>query len=374
MMVSADRSVVAGERGPFYYMLESFSKHWERVDVIGTRPDQVELQEVFGNVHLHHPSTGKVRQAGFIARTGLRLASERPYAVITSHDYNPFYNGLGSWRISRRTGIPYVAEIHHVPGFPRAANLRERVDRFMTRLYARWASRRAAGFRVVNDLELPDLLQSWGIPSESIHVLSSLYLDGSLFRPQEPSSHDCDVLFVGRLVPNKGVLSLLSALVRLRDVDGVKLRLRLLGRGPEAGRIEAYIRQHNLVSQVDRIDWVPDAEALADVYRSARVLVCASLSEGGPRVVPEALACGTPVISTRVGLVPDLIQDGQNGLLFDGSTDDLSRALRTFFCEPETEPRLRVAAAASDISRFEREAVIGRLADGLKKVAESAQR
>ena len=373
MMVSADRSVVAGERGPFYYMLESFSKHWERVDVIGTRPGEVKLQEVFGNVHLHHPNTGKVRQASFIARTGLRLASERPYTVITSHDYNPFYNGLGSWRISRRTGIPYVAELHHVPGFPRAANLRERADRFLTRLYARWASRRAAGFRVVNDREMPGLLQSWGIPSESIHVLSSLYLDGSVFRPQEPASCDCDVLFVGRLVPNKGVLSILSALVRLRDVDGVKLKLRLLGRGPEAARIEAFIKRHKLDSQVDRVDWVPDAEALADVYRSARVLVCASLSEGGPRVVPEALACGTPVISTRVGLVADLIQDGRNGLLFDGCVDDLARALRTFFCESGTESRLRAAAAASEIDHFEREAVIQRLADGLKQVAEGAR-
>jgi hypothetical protein len=39
LMVSADRSVVAGERGPFYYMLEEFCRHWDRIDVIGTRPE-----------------------------------------------------------------------------------------------------------------------------------------------------------------------------------------------------------------------------------------------------------------------------------------------------------------------------------------------
>ena len=78
LMVSADRSVVAGERGPFHYMLESFHRHWDRVDVIGTRPERVEQTTVFGNVHLHHPTTGKLRQAGFIAATGRALAAERP--------------------------------------------------------------------------------------------------------------------------------------------------------------------------------------------------------------------------------------------------------------------------------------------------------
>ena len=76
-MVSADRSVVAGEQGPFYYMLEEFSRHWERVDVIGTRPDRVLHSTIFGNVHLHHPTSGKLRQAGFITRTGLSLAAQR---------------------------------------------------------------------------------------------------------------------------------------------------------------------------------------------------------------------------------------------------------------------------------------------------------
>ena len=244
----------------------------------------------------------------------------------------------------------------------------------MTRLYARWALKRAAGFRVVNDLELPDLLVRWGIPRESIHVLSSLYLDAEVFRPDPSVTPDCDVLFVGRLVPNKGVLALLEAVALLKEADGISLRVRLLGRGPEAGRIEALIVRHGLEAQVERIDWVPDAEALADVYRRARLLVCASLSEGGPRVVPEAMACGTPAISTSVGLVPDLIHDDRDGLLFDGSPADLARALRTFFGDPTVEPRLRDALPPSDTKRFEREAVITRLADGLKEIAARARR
>jgi glycosyltransferase involved in cell wall biosynthesis len=373
LMVSADRSVVAGERGPFYYMLESFSEHWGRVDVIGTRPARVECTEIFGNVHLHHPRTGKLRQAGFIAETGRRLAEERPYAVITSHDYNPFYNGVGAWRISRTTGIPYVAEIHHVPGFPRAANLRERLDRWATRRYVHWANSRAAGFRVVNDVELPALLGGWGIPAERIHVLSSLYLDAGIFRPEPLAEPECDILFVGRLVPNKGVSSILEALAQVAREGGPRWKLRLLGRGPEGPRLDSLAARLGVADQLDRVDWVPDAEALAEVYRRARVLVCASLSEGGPRVVPEAMACGTPVITTQVGLVPDLVADGRDGLIYDGSTQGLAQALVQVLAEGGDEQRFREQLPPAPTERFERRAVIAHLADGLKRIAADAR-
>ena len=370
LMVSADRSVVAGERGPFHYMLETFSRHWDRVDVIGTRPARVEQTQVFGNVHLHHPTTGKLRQAGFIARTGKALAAQRPYTVITSHDYNPFYNGLGSWRISRATGIPYVAEIHHVPGHPVAATFRERLDKPLTRLYARWAAKRAAGFRVVNAGELPALLTGWGIPAERIHVLTSLYLDRQVFRPAEIGrpEPDCDILVVGRLVPNKGLPVVLEAHAQL-VAQGQRQRLKVLGRGPHAALVAAHARRPEMHGLVEHVEWVETAEDLADVYRRARLLVCASTSEGGPRVVPEALACGTPSVSTPVGIVPELITDGVNGEIFDGTTPGLVAALGRTLLDDGAHGRLLAQVPRSDMERFDRETVIAGLAEGLKAIA-----
>jgi len=372
LMVSADRSVVAGEKGPFYYTLEAFSRHWDRVDVIGTRPEKRVHETVLGNVHLHHPDGGKLRQAAFIAATGRRLAAERPYTVITSHDYNPFYNGVGAWRVARASGTPWVAEIHHVPGHPVPATLRERVDRRVTRPWVRWAAARAAGIRVVNGVELPALLASWGVPQERIHVLPSLYLDLDVFRPDPPEPITCDVLMVGRLVPNKGIPSVLQALARLRKRGMTELRVRILGRGPEKPRLQALIAKGGLQRNVEFIDWVPDAPALAKVYRGARVLVCASTSEGGPRVVAEAMACGTPVIGTHVGIVPEIIQHGRNGLLYDGRVPSLALALQRLLTDASQEQALR-ANLPGDLSRFERQAVIARLADGLKRVAAEAR-
>jgi len=373
LMVSADRWVVAGEKGPFHYMLESFSRHWDRVDVIGTRPDKIEQRQVFGNVHLHHPTTGKLRQARFIAETGRKLCAERPYTVMTSHDYNPFYNGVGAWRIARATGLPWVSEIHHVPGFPTPATFRERIDRWATRRYLRWARNKASGFRVVNSVELPALLTRWGVPTEAIHVLPSLYLDREVFVPRAETPLSTDLLMVGRLVPNKGIPSVLKALARLskRGMDG--LTMRILGRGPERGRLDAAIARLGLGRRVEIIDWVEGAENLAEVYRSARVLVVASTSEGGPRVAVEAMSCGTPVLGTRVGILPELLTEERGGRLYDGSVKDLALKLQRLLTDASQEQALR-AALPGDLSRFDREAVIAGLADGLKSVASASPR
>ena len=371
LMISADRAVVAGERGPFHYMLESFARHWERVDVIGTRPERIASLQPFPNVHLHHPAGGKLAQAGFIARTGRALCAERRYALITSHDYNPFYNAVGAWRIARATGTPWVSELHHVPGHPVAANLRERLDRRATRWFVRWADRRCSGFRVVNSTEMPALLRGWGVAEPRIHVLPSLYLDLEAFTPAGPADESTDLLMVGRLVPNKGVAQVVEAVGRLWS-RGVPATLRIVGRGPERPRLDALARKLRVEKAVRYVDWLPDAAALAAAYRGARYLVVASTSEGGPRVAAEAMACGTPVLGTRVGILPDLVRDGRNGALYDGSTAELTLRLQRLLTDSKHEAALR-KELPGDLSAYRREDVIARLAAGLAAIGAAAR-
>src|SRR6185503_10592412 len=91
------------------------------------------------------------------------IERDRP-ALIVSHDYGWFYNGLAAARLSRRSGVPYLSELHPVPGHPIAADTRERFDRAVARRYVRWARSRARAFRVVNQGEMVPLLESWGVP------------------------------------------------------------------------------------------------------------------------------------------------------------------------------------------------------------------
>jgi glycosyltransferase involved in cell wall biosynthesis len=68
-------------------------------------------------------------------------------------------------------------------------------------------------------------------------------------------------------------------------------------------------------------------DEMLDFYRELDVYVCASLSEGTPNPCLEAAACGVPLVTTRVGNMPELVRDGENGLFFDGSATDLAEKL-----------------------------------------------
>jgi glycosyltransferase involved in cell wall biosynthesis len=304
----------------------------------------------------------------------LALARERPYAAITSHDYAPFVHALAAHAIWKRTRIPVLSELHHVAGYPRAANARERFDVWASRHYVRWAQKWVAGFRVVNAIEMPALLERWGVERELVHVLPSLYLDLETFRSRAGSVVDADVTWCGRTVTNKGVLDLLAAFRQLVAEGRGAARLRLIGRGALDAEIDAFIARHGLTQQVERIAWVEQPSELAELYRQSRVVVCASYSEGGPRFTAEAMACGTPVISTRVGIMPDLIREGETGHLYDGSVEGLTRTLaRVLDDEPHRAKLARNLLEQRPCTRYERTRVIAELAAGIQRIASASR-
>jgi glycosyltransferase involved in cell wall biosynthesis len=373
LMVSGDRQTPVGEIGPFHVMQAEFSKHFERIDVLCPRPPKPQTVSVIhDNVFFHPADCGRLGMRGYIARRGAELIGEHGHAVIVSHDYGWFYNGLGSAALSKATGVPYLSEIHHVPGFPVAADRREAFDRFVAKRYIRWARSRAAAFRVVNHGEMPPLLRSWGVSDEKILVLGSLYIDLELFAPPaEPMAPKWDLVFVGRLVNNKGLDRIVDALALLRE-RGSMLRLLILGRGPERAATEARVRERGLLEQVEFVEWVETPEELADVYRQSRAALCASTCEGGPRVTVEAMACGTPPVSTRVGIMGELVEDGVNGALVGFDAESLADGIGRVLGDEVRRLQMGVRAREATLP-FEWTAAIARYAEGIKSLARSPE-
>lgn len=371
-MLSGDTVLATGRRGVFHQVLEILSRHFARIDVISPRPDgPITTRELFGNVFLH-PSTGARRkQVGHILGVARKLLSERKYAIATSHDYGFFYNGIAAYRLKREFGLPYLSEIHHVPGYPLPASMRERLDLVMARLYIPFAAKHAVAIRVVNRVEMPKLLESYGVPPSKIAVIPSLYLDHEIYRPLDlPKKYD--VVCCGRLVPNKRFDLVIDALAALRRMGRV-VNMLLVGQGPLEAQLLAQIDRSGLRDAVTHIRFLPGPEDLARAYSESRMLVCASTSEGGPRVTCEAMGCGTPVISTPVGLMAELIEDGVSGLLFRWNAQELGCAIAALLDDPEKASAMG-ARGRDAVLPFRRETMIEGYAKAILGFADGAAR
>lgn len=178
----------------------------------------------------------------------------------------------------------------------------------------------------------------------------------------------CGTTFVcvGRLSAEKGHHGLLDAFAAISAVRP-ELHLRLVGDGPCAGQLAGYASTLGIADRVTFLGALDEAAALAEIAR-ADVLVLASFMEGLPVVLIEALALGKVVVASRVAGIPELVEDGVSGMLFNpsdwaGLADAMSRLaddaeLRTLMGQAG---KLRVKnefaapiAAAPLVSLFER--------------------
>lgn len=365
LMLSGDSSVARGVDGAFYQMLSRFRQYWDRIDILTPAAPDAQSQVIHETVHVHPSPWHRALQPLFIRQKGAALLAEREYALVTSHDFGFFYNGLGAyWLLHAREDVPYVSEIHHVEGYPRAVTWRERLWRVAAMRYLPFVATQAAAIRVVNHQEVPDLLRRLGIPDSKILVLPSLYLDLSIFQPRNSETADrgYDVLFVGRLAANKGILTLLAAMRQVvRTHPAVTLAIR--GDGPLRPQIASVIESDALQDNVHFLPRVTDTTDMARLYNQARMLVCASTVEGGPRVTVEAMACGVPVISTPVGIMPEIIRDGENGFLYEWDADTLADRIRRLL-DSETLRRTMGDAGRDSVQGYTAERVIKQYAQG----------
>ena len=167
-----------------------------------------------------------------------------------------------------------------------------------------------------------------------------------------------ELLAVGRLDPIKGFDVLVDALGELAKT-GRKFRCRIIGSGPLEGDLRARIDRYGIGDRVELMGARPQAEVRAALY-AASVFVLPSVvtatgdRDGIPVSLMEAMALGTPVVSTRVSGIPELIEDGREGLLVpEKDAPALAAAIARLLDDPALGPRMAVAARAKVEREFD---------------------
>jgi len=172
------------------------------------------------------------------------------------------------------------------------------------------------------------------------------------------------VLFVGRITRQKGVPHLLRA---VRDIDPAA-QVVLCAGAPDTPEIDQEFRDlfQELSSVREGVHWIPQMLPRPDVIQlltHAAVFVCPSVYEPLGIVNLEAMACGTAVVASRVGGIPEVVADGETGLLVSVEDDfeaRLARALDSLLADPQAARRMGEAGRERAVREFGWDAVARR--------------
>jgi glycosyltransferase involved in cell wall biosynthesis len=179
-------------------------------------------------------------------------------------------------------------------------------------------------------------------------------VDLNTFANPERNWESPRLLFVGRVVYQKGLDLLLDALVDLRHLDW---QLDIVGDGPRRRLLAAQADRLGLGDRVFFKGWQP-REALPEIFRRATLFVYPSRHEGMPNAVLEAMASGLPVVATQIPGNEELVEDGRTGRLVPTEDRDALRAvLEEMIGDPETRQRMGTAARGAVEKKYTWEGV-----------------
>jgi glycosyltransferase involved in cell wall biosynthesis len=265
---------------------------------------------------------------------------------------------------------PLVAKLVSDPAFERARryglfdgrleDFERASDRRVRALRAlRTASLRRARRVVVPSRYLAEIAGGWGLDRARIEVLVNPAPPPQEVAPAALAPRT--FVFVGRLTEQKALPVALDALERVPDA-----RLVLVGDGPERSALER--RAAPLGDRVTFLGALPREDALRQLA-GARAALLSSAWENLPHAAVEALSVGTPVVATAVGGVPEVVHDGENGLLVPADdADALSAAMRRLLDDDALRDAL-AARARPSVAAIGRDAVYGRLEEILAEAA-----
>jgi glycosyltransferase involved in cell wall biosynthesis len=338
--------------------MELRSRGSDTVVITNRWPVDLPSQETIDGVPVHRerfrfPEPRPRHLAGWVVGTRMTrrgvVAAMREHHAELVHVQCVSTNGYYALRAARRLRLPLVV------------SMQGELTMDAARIYQRSATMRRSWRRLVDAADvvtgcsqqvLDEAMAAYGAQLAHKARVVRNGVDVAAVRAAEPVRRARPyVLGIGRLVPQKGFDVLLAAFALLA-AEYPEVDLLLAGEGPERAALEGQVRATGLQRRVQFRGGVSAAEAFR-LFRGAAAFVLPSRHEPQGIVVVEAMAAGTPVVAARVGGVPETVQDGTNGLLFEaGDPTALAKALREVLDDSQAA-QARAARAATDVEAYD---------------------
>ena len=281
---------------------------------------------------------------GLSAKTLAHLYNEirrKKPDVLHTHNPSSHYYGAVAGFLAR---VPVIVNTRHSPVSSQAGHYRE--------AYFRWLLPITSSVIFVSENARAAITSQWGRNGQSVHVIGNgVPVSRFRARPAHPGVARPRILFgtLGRLAPVKAHDVLVEAFRVVHD-HAPHAELRIYGSGPLEAALKQQCAQLGL-SDCVRVE--PPTDDAAEVLSAFDVFVISSLSEGQPMVVLEAMAAGLPIVSTRVGGIPEVVPEGEVGWYCDpGNADSLAQAMLAAESSPDLARR-GCAAAELAASRYD---------------------
>jgi glycosyltransferase involved in cell wall biosynthesis len=288
------------------------------------------------------PLTFSLRAARLLL-AGTGKGGPAPFDIV--HDNQSL--GYGLLRLVK-ADVPTVATVHHPVAIDRrldlaaAPSLRRKITLrrwyAFTRMQARVAPRLDA-ITTVSESSRADIGTHLGVPTERIEVIP-VGIDPDVFTPppaDRPRDPEKIVVVTSADVPLKGLVHLLEAVAKLRTERAVSLTV--VGSARPGGPAETALDRLALHDAVTFTGSVPEAE-LVRLLQQAAVVAIPSLYEGFSLPAIEAMACGTPLVTTDAGALPEVVGRQAGLRVKAGDVGELTAALRLVLDSPGLQEQL----------------------------------
>jgi glycosyltransferase involved in cell wall biosynthesis len=304
-----------------------------------------------------------------------RVLRKRRHDFDVVHDNQTL--GYGMLDIAR-AGLPLVTTIHHPITFDRRVDMK--AARGAKKLSTwRWygfltmqgrVARRLRHILTVSKSSARDIVADFGVSPDRIEVVP-LGVEPEVFQHyQDPRVPGRIVAMASADTPMKGIATLLEAFAKLRTERDAELLL--ITRPKPGGRTEQLIDRLAIKDSVRFVSGLSDTE-LAEVVGSAEIACVPSLYEGFSLPTVEAMACGTPLVVSRAGAIPEVV--GEDGLCADlvtpGDVGELAAALEALLDDPDRRHRMGVAGRERALATFSWRAVAEATAAAYQRAIEA---